>query len=216
MSEVSVALTSCGRPDLLKQTIESFLKFNSHPIVDFFVIEDKNEKTEEVKKIIKNFSNVKLLITDERVGQAKAIEQVYTKIKTKYIFHCEDDWNFHKSGFIEKSIPILESDPKILQVHVRAPNEINGHPVSQSYLIDDIKVRRLAFNYLKVWHGFSWNPGLRRKDDLIKEDKLPNFKNECDFSIYYKELGFYVVVLDEKEGYVTHIGWNRHVEDPSL
>lgn len=216
MSEVSVALTSCGRPDLLKETIESFLKFNSYPLADFFVIEDRNEKTEEVIKVIDKFSNVKLLITDERVGQARAIEQVYGEIKTKYIFHCEDDWKFHKSGFIEKSIPILESDPHILQVHIRAPNEINGHPVSQSYLIENIGVRRLAFNYLKVWHGFSWNPGLRRKDDLMKDGKLPNFKHEHHFSIHYRDLGFYVIVLDEKDGYVTHIGWHRHVNDPSL
>ena len=31
-NQVTVVLTSCGRADLLKKTIETFLQFNTYPI----------------------------------------------------------------------------------------------------------------------------------------------------------------------------------------
>ncbi|MCQ5167817.1 hypothetical protein NE645_17870, partial [Roseburia hominis] len=35
---------------------------------------------------------------------------------TAYIFHCEDDWEFYRPGFVEDSRAILENKPEILQV----------------------------------------------------------------------------------------------------
>jgi len=215
MSDVTFAITSCGRPELLEKTIESFLKLNSYPIDRYLIIEDKNENSVFVKTLITSrFPQFELEITEKRIGQIKAIEKIYKKIDTKYVFHCEDDWLFTKSGFIEKSIPILEKNKDVLQVHIRKYNKINGHPVSNGYLLEDIPVRKLNFNYLKVWHGFSWNPGLRRTEDILINGKLLEYKYEHEFSIHYKNLGFYVVVLDDEEGYVEHIGWGQHVKDP--
>ena len=34
----------------------------------------------------------------------KSIDSVYSTIDTEYIFHCEDDWEFYDSSFIEKSL----------------------------------------------------------------------------------------------------------------
>ena len=37
---VTCILTSCGRFDLLKITLDSFLKYNTYDIADFFIYED--------------------------------------------------------------------------------------------------------------------------------------------------------------------------------
>ena len=39
----------------------------------------------------------------------------------------EDDWEFYKDGFIEKSKVILQQLPAIFQVHLRAEDDLNGH-----------------------------------------------------------------------------------------
>lgn len=55
----------------------------------------------------------------KNLGQIKSIDLAYQEVKTDYIFHCEDDWLFYRSGFIEDSMTILESDQSILTVWLR-------------------------------------------------------------------------------------------------
>lgn len=216
MNSVSVALTSCGRVDLLYKTLDSFFKYNTYKIDNFFITEDKNNNSDQVKNMIeKYFPQVTLIVTESRIGQLKAVDLLYSKINTDYIFHCEDDWLFKKEGFIEKSINILESDDKILQVHIRAPTDLNGQPTTEPYFINqNIAVRKLHYNFMDIWHGFSFNPGLRKKSVVSLIEKFSNFKYEYEFSIFYKNLGFYAVVIDQPSGFVEHIGWNRHIVDP--
>lgn len=71
--DITLFIISCGRPNLLKTTIESFIKYNTYPIKECIIIEGMKY------------------------------------VKTEYVFHCEDVWEFLKSGFIEKSIEILRS-----------------------------------------------------------------------------------------------------------
>ena len=40
----------------------------------------------------------------------------YKKVKTPYIFHCEDDWVYTRNKFIEDSFKIMSTDEKIIQV----------------------------------------------------------------------------------------------------
>jgi hypothetical protein len=38
----------------------------------------------------------------------KSIDRAYADVTTPFIFHCEDDWRFFRSGFIEESLLLLE------------------------------------------------------------------------------------------------------------
>ena len=38
--EVTFVLTSCGRPDLLEKTLDSFLKYNTFVIKNYIITED--------------------------------------------------------------------------------------------------------------------------------------------------------------------------------
>ena len=35
-----MVITSCGRQDLLERTLDSFLRYNTHPIKEFIIMED--------------------------------------------------------------------------------------------------------------------------------------------------------------------------------
>jgi len=39
-TEVTLFITSCGRPALLRRTLESFVKYNTYPIKEAIVCED--------------------------------------------------------------------------------------------------------------------------------------------------------------------------------
>lgn len=211
--KVTVVCTSCGRPDLLERTLESFFHYNTYPIEEFIVIEDSGEPYLNYH-LKKKWPKIKWMDNKKRIGQVKSIDRAYAEVKTDYIYHMEEDWLHYRSGFIEKSISILESDPKILQVWIRNLSDLNGHPTigtANGYRI-------VKTNYKNLFHGFSWNPGLRRLSDYKRIGTFSEHtvfnpekagQSEIEIGKLYHSLGYYAVVL--KEGYVRHIGFNRHV-----
>ena len=114
--KMSFVITSCGRVDLLNKTLESFFKFNSFKFEKLYLIEDS--VNEDVYKQVEKKWGDKLEITlnKHKKGQIKSIEEIYKKITTPFVFHCEDDWMYTRSNFVEESLKILKSDPKIIQV----------------------------------------------------------------------------------------------------
>ena len=226
--EVTFCLTSCGRVDELEKTIDSFLKFNDYPIKDWFIIEDSGDTTvwSQIVSLNNNKWNkrFKLIFNSSNIGQNASIDKMYAKVETEYIFHCEEDWQFYRGGFIEDSLKVLETQPKVLQVWIRPKSDRILNPIEKRKftLPGGVTVRRVlpvsfrikGDQIVKDYMGFSWNPGLRRKSDWEIEPIKGNFtilKHEHIIDLVYKKLGYMVVSLseDDEDGYVKHIGWNN-------
>lgn len=208
--DVTVVLTSCGRHDLLAKTVESFDRFNTYPVADKLIIEDG-------PKVPPYFSDWLICNTVERVGQIKAIDTAYSLVKTPYIFHLEDDWEFYAPGFIERSMQILEKHPKIITVWLRAEYDTNGHPLKAMPFDFGTDIKLLSRSY--KWKGFTFNPGLRRLSDyqllgsygsVTRWDSRQPWRSEMEIGLQYHRRGFYAAIFPG-EGYVKHIGHGRHV-----
>lgn len=211
--EVTICLTACGRPDLLELTIESFLKFNTYPIKQFMIFEDSGTPCND--SLHERYPFITWMGGETRQGQIIAIDSMYSKVKTPYIFHLEEDWQFYREDFIERSMEILEKDSKIGMVWLRELKDTNQHPIIFSGEYGIMKT-----NHNGLWGGFCFNPGLRRKADydLIKSyskhtqfNRKQPWKSESVISQLYAKLGFRAAILLNPDGYVKHIGENRHV-----
>lgn len=211
VSDVSVVLTSCGRPAELKRTLDSFFKFNTYPINRFIIVEDSGKP--DLFGFLDKYP-VEVVHNGENIGQVKSIIRAYETVDTPYVFHCEDDWEFFKPGFIERSKWVLESDPKVFQVWIRSEYDTNNHPIEPGLkrTKSGEKYRLLRVNYLGKWHGFSFNPGLRRKSDYVRYDTITKYEGkgnsgaEQEIGQYYFKKGFRAAILPG-EGFVRHIGW---------
>lgn len=211
VDSVTVCLTSCGRKDLLIQTIDSFYKYNTYEISDFLIYEDRNEYTDDIIRTInERYPSIKIYSNHNRVGQRAAIDFLYSLVYTEYVYHCEDDWEFYNAGFIEKSLAYLKIYPKILQVHNRQRYDINGHPTED--FSDEYSI--LCYDFMGIWNGFSFNPGIRRMSDYRIIKSYCSFTYEHEISLEYKRLGYYAIVLNG-DGFVRHIGYHRHIKDPT-
>lgn len=222
--KVTACLTSCGRHDLLTKTLESLFKFNTYPIEAFYVYEDGMDVDDYKKtEIICNRFGITLIDSlPFKAGQIKAVDALYAKVETEYIFHLEDDWSFYKSGFIEQSLSILQAKPKIVNVWIRSVDDTNGHPVEKVvFNYSGVPFRYLAPTYKSIWHGFTFNPGLRRLSDykrLGSYSKLTTFnpkhpaQSEAAIGKWYWRNGYRAVIIDSKEGFVKHIGWGQTVK----
>jgi GR25 family glycosyltransferase involved in LPS biosynthesis len=210
-NNVSVVFTSCGRLHLLEKTIRSFLQYNTYPIDKYIVIEnDKQKNTKEVlAKIFKDL-NFLLIINDENIGQVSSIDKAYSFVESEYIFHCEDDWEFYNKNFIQNSIDVLKHNQKYINVNIR--KRFDGergsmHPISEKlYTNSNTCFHEYEINYLGMWHGFSWNAGLRRNSDYKFIKNYKKYKDEAGVGNFYKENGYVAVCLEQE--YCKHLGTN--------
>lgn len=209
--EVTVCLTACGRPDLLEQTLNSFFKFNTLPPKEFIIFEDSG--TDCNTHLHEKFPDITWIGGKYRQGQIVAIDTMYQLVKTTYIFHCEEDWEFYRAGFIEDSLAVLEKEPMISMVWIRDKEDTNQHPIiwQEEYGI-------MKTNHNGLWGGFCFNPGLRRLSDYKRfgsygrhtqfSRKKP-WLAEAAVSKLYSAAGYRAAIL--KQGYVKHLGEGRHV-----
>jgi hypothetical protein len=185
--KITVCLTSCGRFDLLEESIKSLTQFwDGLPPEAFYINEDSGLPLPEV--IGTHIKNVWLNCEYKEFAglknQIAGIDRMYKEVKTPYIFHTECDWLFHRTGFIAQSMDILEANPKIMQVWIRAQNDRNGHPVVGIPRITSNRTRyqMLKSDYKGQWCGASFNPGLRRLSDY--KNTFPNgYSGVTEFNI---------------------------------
>lgn len=217
---VTVVLTSCGRPELLKRTLDSFFKFNTCPIERFVIVEDSAQP--DKFQFLSEYPTVEVTHNEKNIGQIKSIVKAYATVTTPYIFHCEDDWEFFREGFIEQSMKILESDEKIFQVWIRGLHDTNQHPVEQTVInANGTPYRFLKVGYLGRWHGFSFNPGLRRTKDYVPYDTITKYEGkgnsgaEAEIGHYYFKKGFRAAII-AGNGFVRHIGWSQTTRNRAM
>jgi len=228
MNEVTVVITTCNRTDLLEKTVYSFFKYNTYPIKKVIIVEDSGIK-QNFKRIVENIPvELEIIENAENIGQIASIDIAYSKVNTDYIFHCEEDWEFYDSNFIEKSFDILETNDKLFTVWLRAYTDTKNHDI----MIDEkFEIKNNDYYYLmdanrkKHWCGFTFNPGLRRTRDCMifhpyhklevkKEKNGLLILGEIDLSIYYQKLGYRAAITSNELGYVRHIGGKRHIPLP--
>jgi hypothetical protein len=222
--DVTLVITSCNRPCELSKTLISFFKYNTYPIKTIIIVDDSgvNNCIDNCIKLIPNNINSTIIYNEYNIGQIKSIDKAYSLVETKYIFHCEDDWEFYDYGFIEKSKDILQCSKNILNVWLREYKNFmvvrNGHPINKTIIDNKYRVLLSFKERTNIWSGFSFNPGLRRLEDyklfspysqFINSDKCCVGGVEQALSRIYTENKFVSVITLNEKGFVKHIGWEN-------
>ena len=206
--KVTLFLTSCGRPELLRKTLESFVKFNTYPIEEAIIMEDSGEKgiNDFVKKLLPFPTTI--LYNETRIGQMASINNGLPYLKTAYVFHCEEDWEFYDYGFIEKSLEILKKNNKITSVWLRSHQEIKDR-------YSDFTINKVdQENYYLIGPNignFSFNPGLKTLEVAKMFSPYKGGICEGKLSHSFRDINMTSAITDHLTGYVRHIGWDHHV-----
>ena len=213
---VSLVITSCNRFDLLEETLRSFFRYNTYPIAQHIIIEDSPYR-DKLLKMLTKFPDVEFTVLDNvpQIGQMKSIERAYSEVTSEYIFHCEDDWEFYREAFIEDSMAVLETDDKIITVWLREDlNKNRLEPEVISTARPGVEYQYVTPAYVQpkkgtIWHGFTFNPGLRRYKDYLLVKPISQFDRESTTGKAYFDLGFTAAALTNP--YLRHIGFHRGI-----
>jgi hypothetical protein len=221
---VTAVVTSCARHDLLTQALASFFANNTHPETRMIVVEDGAQDPDgSVKALFRN-RPITWINTGGRRGQIRAVDLAYSHVDTPYVFHMEDDWEFLRPGFIEKSMAILEAEPMCLQVWIKTgrPGPRGHRPLEIDRTSGGVSWRPVMRDRKNFWHGFSFNPGLRRLRDYRLLGRFADVVEprigkgpvaEAQISEIYGSVGYFAAQLWEEDGaaFVVHLGGDRHV-----
>lgn len=215
-SPISVVVTSCGRFDLLKRTLDSFDQFNTAPIRRVFITEDSGDEAVHAAIPAHWKTRTRVFVNRPRRGQMASIDLAYAAVSTPLLFHLEDDWEFYREGFVEDSLAVLDTDPKIVTVWLRSyAHDMRSfapfHHPGPLQSVGAIRYQRVLSDN-PAWTGFSLNPGLRRMADYAAVAPFAAFATEKAISVRYGKLGFYAVSLQADA--VLHTGGEAHVSRP--
>ena len=219
--DYSLVITSCGRFDLLRRTVASFLKFADVQPKQYILVEDSGD--ESVREVLAPFNlPFEILINQPNTGQQPsidrlhaAIDRAYAQVQFPYIFHCEDDWEFFRTGFIQESFILLNALPKACIITLRGRDyrrALRKLPVKEIKTND--KTTRAVVRFCQLEEACIYRryfayymPGLRRLADYQKLYPLANIKSEAE--VWYKllKLGFTAAHLEIPA--CAHIGWEQ-------
>lgn len=203
---ITLCLTIGKRPEELRKTLESILsqlRFEHIIAINDF----RDEETSQVFREL--CPHGILIVQSEQVGHHRAVDLMYSQVKTPYVFHCEDDWFFDQPLQLDKYIDLLNNDPNANIVCLRKVSNFILTEEQQKkvkyYETKPLSTARLDYTNAK-WHGYTFNPHIARIETWKKTGGFCNFKKERDVSIFFRSQGKYNLFL--KEGVCHHIGEN--------
>lgn len=209
---LTLCLTIGRRPELLRQTLQSLL--DKVEFTDIIAINDFRD--EETNQVFRELCPQGILINlDEQVGHHKAVDTMYSQVRTQYIFHCEDDWIFDQPLNIAHYIEILEKDKKITSLCLRRLTDF-PHTQEEQQQIQFLNTNPIATASLtklhKQWHGYTFNPHITNLEIWKTTQGFANFKKERHISRWFRQQGKYNLFL--KDGACYHIGEDESIANP--
>lgn len=214
LENVTLCLTIGKRPNELRESLGSLLsKLDFKKII---AINDFGD--DETNQVFKELCPTGELISlGYNLGHHKAIDLMYSKIQTPYIFHSEDDWLFDALPNFNQLIELLESHQKIVSVCFRKISDF-------SFSDDELnKIEYINLNGIDIadltplhdqWYGYSFNPHLIKKSVYDELAPFDNYKKERHLSRIFRGQGRYVVFF--KQGYCHHIGFESIANPPKI
>lgn len=208
---ITCVLTSCGRWDLLIQSIDTFLQH--HEPARFVLVEDSADH-DFAARIQERYPAIEVVLNDPRLGQHKAIDKIYETITTPYIVHLEDDWYFTGPMDVEDARTLLDSDPTITSVcfSVFRRYKLQHRVFADRFTHNGKPYARMPRAH-RDWHGFSFYPSLLKRSFWEEHGPYARWQNERTISRAMKDIGMGVV--HQLPGVGIHVGSGRSVFDPA-
>lgn len=209
----TMALTSCGRHDLLHRVIDSFISCIDVFPVRTVIVEDGPLPRPDWFDY-PQLGEVLWLSNGKRMGQGYTVDRAYAHVETDLVFHAEDDWEFVKAGpIISKSAEILSCFAQVIVVMLMNAQNWTFRDPSFPFLLYKPSVGGLN----PLYDCFAFGCGLRRMSDYralggnfaryeenLEIEKMKSAIVELYVGQQCRERGY--IMADLGETYVGHIG----------
>ncbi len=209
-NKFSTVLTSCGRFDLLGETVSSL---QTHFEIDRILIAEDSENSAAAGDFARAFPVADMRVNLPKLGQMRSIDTHYAALSAPYVLHMEDDWRFTRSLDLDRVTDFLEARPDISVVCI-------AHRVYDPRFQKSAKTERHGdIDYLvwdldahPKWFSYSFNPSVARLSLWREVGPFAKFVTEENLSQFLKKRGMRIAMV--VPGVADHIGDERHAHDP--
>lgn len=214
LGNVTLCLTIGKRPNELRQSLDSLLSK-----VDFgHIIAINDFGDDETNQVFKELCpNGELISLGYNLGHHKAVDLMYSKVGTPYVFHSEDDWLFGDVPDFQQIIQLLENHQEIVAVCFRRIDDFafgdDELAAINHTTINDVEIADLTPLH-EQWYGYTFNPHLAKLSVYQSLSPFANHKKERHLSRIFRKQGKYVAYL--KQGYCHHIGFDSIANPPKV
>jgi hypothetical protein len=209
-NKFTTVLTSCGRFDLLAETISSFQRYFD---VDRVIVSEDSENTTAADDLARALPVVEMRVNLPKLGQMRAIDAHYATLHTPYVLHLEDDWGFTRGIDLDSVTRFLEARPDIAVVciaHRIYDPRFQKSARKETYEGIDYLVWDLDAH--PKWFSYSFNPSIARHSLWREVGPFASFVTEENLSKFLKDRGLRIALV--VPGIADHIGDDRHAHDP--
>jgi len=199
---LTVVITSAGRKEYLKKTIDSLKKNLLYPRNKiFWCIIDDFPEDKKTREYISTLDFDLKLLNKKNKGHGYSLNRIYSKIKTEFIFHCQDDWKFLKPIPINKMMNIMRREQFLGQLILNRKEEYSSKPI-------------LKKDYAEYPAWFSFNPHLTIIHLFRKHYPFPLKDTEPIWTKKMRENKYASGIFGYNEGdvYITHLGKTKKVD----
>lgn len=208
-AKLTVVLTSCGRFDLLEETVASFLE---HFDTDRIVIADDAGDAGAAARFGSKFPQAEMRVNAPKLGQMRSIDALYASVQTPYVAHLEDDWKFSGGVDLDKVVRFLEARPDVSVVCIGYRFDKRFAASARETTQDGIGYWVWDLDAHPKWFSYSFNPSVGRLAFWREHGPYEHFKTEEGLSQFAKGRGLRIAMLIPS--LADHIGDERHAEDP--
>ena len=187
-----------------------------HDFAHKIIVEDSDGDPDLFDRL--RASNFRIIVNGRRLGQLPSIDRAYEQCRTKFIFHCEDDWEFSRRPNMEAACQLLregmEGEGRFSIICFR---DVTGTKHSSKKMFKNRVVQgslfRYSFEHNYLFNYFTFNPGMLRRDFYERYGPWRNFADER--SIARTIMSERLCIARELPGLVEHIGRGRSRSHPS-
>ncbi|CAN5613929.1 hypothetical protein BH10ACT11_BH10ACT11_05990 [soil metagenome] len=151
-AEITLTITSCRRPRLFEQTVNSFLNCCTDiDRIGRFICVDNGSARADIERICERYPFFEIVEVDPADHRhAGALNRILELVESPYWLQMEDDWHFFRRGpYISEALGVLDSEPQLAQLafnrnyaetlddHHVAGSEVRKTPAGLRYRLHD-------------------------------------------------------------------------------
>jgi len=215
--KITITMTMCKRYDLFYNTVSSFINCcEDIELVDEWIVVDDNSDSVDRNKALVDFPFIKFVWKNkDDKGHPRSMNIIRQLVKTPYIFHIEDDWNFYRrEKYLSICMDIIESNSSYGQCllnrsygertqcyDIACPNPMkfsknNNRYYEHAYYTENNTV--LPKKNCTYWPHYSLRVGLTKKEVFdnvgLFNESTDHF--EMDYANRYTNKGYKTVFMD--------------------
>lgn len=205
-NEITIVITSAGRLEYLKPTVESLRRYFDYDSrqTHWFIIDDYPQD-ENTRKYIKDLSGFDIKFFNERNrGLGYSLNKIYAEVETEFVFYCQDDWEFLRQIPVRQMMGILQENPDLAQVL------LFREPIKS---LEYQGAKELGDGFAQFDRIFSFNPHLTKTELFLRYYPFNLYFTEDEYTFKLRREGYRVssVLGYGQSPYVRHIGKHWHV-----